>query len=100
MLVKLETYKGWVFVAATAALIYFERRRADRGIKRCAAIIHSSDDAIIGPAIAIPMLVAGRPERALQPLLSASLTAGGARAWLFPDAARTFVEYSERKAAS
>ncbi len=50
-LVKLQTHKVWLFVAATAVLLYLERRRADRGIRRLAAIVQSSDDAIIGKTL-------------------------------------------------
>lgn len=50
-LVWLETYNGWLFVMFTAPLLYFERRRADHGLRRLAAIVESSDDAIIGATI-------------------------------------------------
>ena len=45
---RLESYKGAVYVAVVALILYFERRRADRRLKHFAAIVESSDDAIIG----------------------------------------------------
>lgn len=45
---QLDTYKGWAFVAVITALLYFERRRADRDMGVLSAILRSSHEAIIG----------------------------------------------------
>jgi len=45
---QLDILKGWAFVAVLAILLYLERRRSNRDLKRLAAIVESSDDAIIG----------------------------------------------------
>jgi PAS domain S-box-containing protein len=47
-LVWLETYNAWLFVAVTAILLYFERRRADRQSRHLAAVVASTEDAIVG----------------------------------------------------
>ena len=40
--------KGLAFVTVLTILLYLERKRSDRDLKRLAAIVESSDDAIIG----------------------------------------------------
>ena len=45
---QVDTYKGWAFVAVITALLYFERRRADRDLGVLSAILRSSHEAIIG----------------------------------------------------
>jgi PAS domain S-box-containing protein len=47
-LVWLETCNAWLFVAATAILLYFERRQADRHSRQLAAVVASTEDAIVG----------------------------------------------------
>lgn len=44
----LAVYKGWAFVLVTATILFFERKRSDRRLVQLAAIVQSSDDAIIG----------------------------------------------------
>ncbi|MGD8394389.1 MAG: PAS domain-containing protein [Candidatus Eiseniibacteriota bacterium] len=44
----LDTYSGWLVVAATAPIIYIERRRAERARRRLAATMEASQDAIVG----------------------------------------------------
>jgi PAS domain S-box-containing protein len=47
-LVWLETCNAWLFVAVTAVLLYFERKRADAESRQLAAIVASTEDAIVG----------------------------------------------------
>lgn len=44
----LATYMGWAFVLAVATILFFERKRSDRRLVQLAAIVQSSDDAIVG----------------------------------------------------
>ncbi len=45
---RLDTYTGWAFVAVVTALLYFERRRAERDLGVLSAVLRSSHEAIIG----------------------------------------------------
>jgi PAS domain S-box-containing protein len=51
LLLRTEILRNATLVAVTAALLYFERKRTDRDQRQLAAIVESSDDAIVGKTL-------------------------------------------------